>query len=332
MCWKSWVADQQERYCVPGGPPFSKPLWEGNVQWSPKGVEGHCFHITLSNHQNVCSQTPRAACSGSVTLRLRSKWWRLMMKKSFEGADMNLTSSLGFWVTCFGWCDMWKISRSLTSVFFFMVFQFQDARLDHPHLVKALDFLQFDFQAAVVLSYHPGQTLDVAVKGRTFPERTARQLFCQLMSAIGYLHEQGVLHRDVKAENILVSPDHQSLHLADFNAASDAGALTMTGTMEYSAPEVLDGNSPSYGQDVWGCGLCLHMMLAGGLPRRLHNSRSLEAFACAQRACPVKWERLKGCSPTCKAVISQCLCVEERSRPSAAEILRMRWILDISDV
>ena len=92
-------------------------------------------------------------------------------------------------------------------------------RLNHPHLVKALDFWQTGFEAAVVLSYHAGQALDVAVKDQTFSEGTSRTLFYQLISAVSYLHEQGVLHRDVKAENILVSPDHQKVYLADFNTA-----------------------------------------------------------------------------------------------------------------
>lgn len=208
--------------------------------------------------------------------------------------------------------------------------------LSHPHLVQALDFLQSHFQAAVVLSYHPGQSLDLAVKGQPFPERIARRLFHQLMSAISYLHNQGVLHRDVKAENILVSPDHQNMHLADFNTAKavqDGGALTMTGTMEYSAPEVLDGNSPSHGQDVWGCGLCLHMMLSARLPQRLHSFSSLEAFASAQRSCPVKWQHLRNdLTPACKAVLSHCLCVEEMSRPSAAEIFAMEWTSESFDL
>ena len=208
-------------------------------------------------------------------------------------------------------------------------------RLNHPHLVKALDFWQTGFEAAVVLSYHAGQALDVAVKDQTFSEGTSRTLFYQLISAVSYLHEQGVLHRDVKAENILVSPDHQKVYLADFNTAKalqDGGALTMTGTMEYAAPEVLDGNSPSYGQDVWGCGLCLHVMLTGRLPRRLHNFRSLEAFAAAQRSCPINWQHHQWnvCTAACKEVIIQCLCVKETSRPSAAEILTMRWVLEPS--
>ena len=193
-------------------------------------------------------------------------------------------------------------------------------RLNHPHLVKALDFWQTGFEAAVVLSYHAGQALDVAVKDQTFSEGTSRTLFYQLISAVSYLHEQGVLHRDVKAENILVSPDHQKVYLADFNTAKalqDGGALTMTGTMEYAAPEVLDGNSPSYGQDVWGCGLCLHVMLTGRLPRRLHNFRSLEAFAAAQRSCPINWQHHQWnvCTAACKEVIIQCLCVKENIPP-----------------
>lgn len=196
--------------------------------------------------------------------------------------------------------------------------------------MKALDFLHSDCQAAVVLSYHPGQSLHAAVRGSAFPETVAGRLFRQLISAVSYLHEQEVVHRDIKAENILVCPDHQAVHLADFNTARsvhDDGALTMTGTIEYSAPEVLDGNSPSYAHDVWGCGLCLHMMLTGRLPQRLLSFSSLEAFANALRSTPVRWQHLKSCTLECREVIAQCLCVEEEFRPSALSISRMTWML-----
>eukprot|EP00438_Fugacium_kawagutii_P026511 Skav230493 [mRNA] locus=scaffold2389:85415:86632:- [translate_table: standard] len=202
--------------------------------------------------------------------------------------------------------------------------------LSHPHIVKALDFLHSDCQAAVVLSYHPGQSLAAAVRGSAFPEAVARRLFRQLISAVSYLHEQvQVVHRDIKAENVLVCPDNQAVHLADFNTARKVhdGDLTMTGTMEYSAPEVLDGNSPSYAHDVWGCGLCLHMMLTGRLPQRLLSFSSLEAFANALRSNPVRWQHFKSCTSECREVMGQCLTVEENSRPSALSISRMTWML-----
>eukprot|EP00913_Durusdinium_trenchii_P028096 g26342.t1 len=95
---------------------------------------------------------------------------------------------------------------------------------------------------------------------------------------------------DIKAENIIIAMDHQDLHLADFNVAKDChkgGALTMTGTLQYSAPEVLDGFSPSHGQDIWGAGLCLHVMVAGRLPHRMTDS--LEHFAATMRRNPIRW-------------------------------------------
>ncbi|CAE7872999.1 CIPK29, partial [Symbiodinium microadriaticum] len=73
-------------------------------------------------------------------------------------------------------------------------------------------------------------------------------------------------------DNVLVSEDVRDLTLADFSTASVASAgesLTMTGTQEWSAPEVLDWeNTPDEKNDIWGAGLCLNFMLAGDLPRR----------------------------------------------------------------
>merc|ERR1712176_1195419 len=98
-------------------------------------------------------------------------------------------------------------------------------------------------------------------------ESQARLLFLKLMNAIAHLHTHNIIHRDVKAENILVSLALDSIRLLDFNTATaSAGALTMTGTIDYLPPEVLLGESPSQTSDIWSAGLCLHLMLIGALP------------------------------------------------------------------
>jgi len=207
--------------------------------------------------------------------------------------------------------------------------------LTHPHIVQALDLFHHASGSVLVLSYHPGSTLDVAVReceyGR-FPEETAQTLFGQLMKAIAYMHESRVLHRDVKAPNIIVSPDKSILHLADFNVAkalSFGPSLTPTGTRDYAAPEVLQGESPSEAHDVWGAGLCLFMMMTGRLPKRLSAYHSMQSFENAVQCEPVTFhaKHWEGISVYCKAVVRQCLQLDKRYRPSAMRVLQAEWLV-----
>merc|ERR1719223_866869 len=126
-----------------------------------------------------------------------------------------------------------------------------------------------------------GAPLDEAVRrspSKCFSEAHARILFVQLLQAIDHLHQRAILHRDVKAQNVLVAnsigvPD---LRLVDFNIACRIadGSLTATGTRDYAAPEMFAGGSASEASDIWAAGLCLQFMLAGRLPRRFDSFAS----------------------------------------------------------
>ncbi|CAE7889852.1 MARK3 [Symbiodinium microadriaticum] len=206
--------------------------------------------------------------------------------------------------------------------------------LKHPNLVQAIEFVHLQTSVVLVLSYHPGSTLHGAVRhsleGR-FAEPVAQSLFRQLVSAVVYLHAARILHRDIKPENILVSSDLETLHLTDFNASRslrEGGSLTMTGTLEYAAPEVLAGESPSEKHDVWGLGLCLHLMVIGQLPRRMHDYAKFSDFCNAVQALPVSctgpdWKAL---SEECKYTVQQCLAVDKTLRPAALIIANFKWL------
>merc|ERR1719352_985689 len=114
--------------------------------------------------------------------------------------------------------------------------------INHPNIIKGFDFLTYCKGAVMSLEYFPGPTLDIAVgnaSGGVLVEDTARFLFKCLMSAVEHLHKLGIIHRDVKAQNILVSDNLDNLKLVDFNTAQrvmEGGALTLTGTVDYLPP------------------------------------------------------------------------------------------------
>lgn len=147
--------------------------------------------------------------------------------------------------------------------------------IEHPNIIKCYDRIFYESANCEVLVFEhfEGKTLQKAVsKSNRIGEETARRAFFALLGAVAYLHGKDVIHRDVKADNVLISQDFLDLRLIDFNTArrveEGQTPLTVTGTRSWSAPEVLLGESPGKPNDVWGVGLCLHFMMFSELPYR----------------------------------------------------------------
>lgn len=214
--------------------------------------------------------------------------------------------------------------------------------LQHPNIVGVQDFFTFSMGAVLVLDWFPSKTLEAAVRDvpqRRVNEPVARHLFRMLMEAVCYLHERGIIHRDVKAQNILVSDDLSDLRLVDFNTARrvSEGALSWTGTADYMPPEVLFGDSSTEAADVWACGVCLHLVLSGALPleRGLYGSPGAfgRAVVDARREAPLqrpKWAAL-GLSADCLDVLQRCLEADPEQRPAAPSVLASPW-LHVGDI
>eukprot|EP00931_Biecheleriopsis_adriatica_P011884 TRINITY_DN112976_c0_g1_i1.p1 TRINITY_DN112976_c0_g1~~TRINITY_DN112976_c0_g1_i1.p1 ORF type:complete len:375 (+),score=64.84 TRINITY_DN112976_c0_g1_i1:68-1192(+) len=192
-------------------------------------------------------------------------------------------------------------------------------RIEHPHIIRALDFLADEVRATVVVEYFSGKSLLKALKqspGARLAESDARSLFHMLLQAIDYLHSHQILHRDVKCENILVRHDLSDLRLIDFNAARcvlEGESLTMTGDQAYHAPEVLAGNSATEKADIWSSGVCLHFMLAG-----LHPAR-----------CTDTWMLQVQARQNSSELLQRCLAVDMNARPSSREVLEDVWFSGI---
>ncbi|XP_069831419.1 PAS domain-containing serine/threonine-protein kinase [Dendropsophus ebraccatus] len=146
------------------------------------------------------------------------------------------------------------------------------SRIQHPNIIKVLGVFENDKFFQLVMELH-GDALDLfdfIDNQPNLDEPLASYIFRQLVSAVGYLHSHYILHRDIKDENIIISPDF-TIKLVDFGSATrlQPGKLfsTFCGTTEYCAPEVLLGNPyPGPELEMWSLGVTLYTLIFGENP------------------------------------------------------------------
>ncbi|KAI9315881.1 kinase-like domain-containing protein [Dichotomocladium elegans] len=144
-------------------------------------------------------------------------------------------------------------------------------RLRHPNIVTLYEIIITESFIHVISEYCPGGELfDVLASCGRCPEQRARKWFRQLVSAIKYCHAQGVVHRDLKLENILLDA-HDNAKLCDFGFARQADHRqlleTFCGSLAYSAPEVIERRKYCGPEtDIWSLAVVLYTLLAGELP------------------------------------------------------------------
>jgi serine/threonine-protein kinase len=148
------------------------------------------------------------------------------------------------------------------------------ARLQHPNIVQIYEVGEYDGRPFLSLEYVDGGNLLRKVAGTAQPEREAAGLVETLARAVHYTHQRGILHRDLKPTNVLVTADGTP-KVADFGLAkvldADGGPTrseTLLGTPNYMAPEQAAGNTKKVGAsaDVYSLGAILYELLTGRAP------------------------------------------------------------------
>jgi tRNA A-37 threonylcarbamoyl transferase component Bud32/membrane protein YdbS with pleckstrin-like domain len=145
------------------------------------------------------------------------------------------------------------------------------ASLSHPNIVPVYDIGEEHGSHFIVMEYVRGRTLKEALEsnGPLPPERAA-QIMSSVLGALGYAHGRGLIHRDVKPQNILLTPDGTA-RLADFGIVHRADSSTtrtaaILGSAHYLSPEQLRGEEATVQSDVYASGAVLYEMLAGTPP------------------------------------------------------------------
>jgi beta-lactam-binding protein with PASTA domain/tRNA A-37 threonylcarbamoyl transferase component Bud32 len=146
------------------------------------------------------------------------------------------------------------------------------ARLNHPNLVQIYDQAQVDGTSYIVMEYVEGETLkDLIRRDAPLDPRQAIGIALQVLAALRVAHQAGIVHRDIKPQNILVQPDGR-VKVADFGIARAEGGSDMTeagsivGTAQYLAPEQAQGLPLGPPADLYSMGIVLYEMLNGRVP------------------------------------------------------------------
>jgi len=145
------------------------------------------------------------------------------------------------------------------------------ARIQHPNIIQGVDWFSNGEYEELVLELVPGSSLfDLIELNGAIEEDVARGLFIQVTSALSYLHHRGILHNDLKDENILVEDGRGTVKIIDFGSACFlANTLTRDycGSESYSGPEVATGKPYCrLKQEIWTTGVLLYAIVCGSYP------------------------------------------------------------------
>ncbi|KAF2285462.1 hypothetical protein GH714_004709 [Hevea brasiliensis] len=199
----------------------------------------------------------------------------------------------------------------------------------HPHVIQLYNLYEDESYLHMVMDLCSGQDLhNLIISNGVVPEAEARLLFIQLMKAVSHCHKYGVVHRDIKPDNILLD-SLNSVKLADFGSAEVVMEGEMingvVGTPYYVAPEVLVGREYGEKVDIWSAGVVLYILLAGFPP--FYGETAEEIFDAVLRGnlrFPVR--AFHGVSSAVKDLLRRMLCRDVSKRLSAEQVLRHPWI------
>ncbi len=152
------------------------------------------------------------------------------------------------------------------------------AKINHPNVTTLFQFLEADGRQYLIMEYVSGRNLEKIIKSfGSLSVKSVVPILIQLVEGLKNAHQKGIIHRDIKPGNIMVSDDGY-VKLMDFGIARIEESIRLTrvnhviGTTAYLAPELLEGGNPSVASDLYAVGVVAFEMLFGHLPNAGSNS------------------------------------------------------------
>jgi len=174
-------------------------------------------------------------------------------------------------------------------------------------------------------------------KGWNLPEILVKNICKQLVESLLYCHAEGVVHRDIKLENVLIDNGHTltliDFGLCDFTDATDKKCHSFVGSPEYAAPEILlEQPYSGFKSDVWSCGIVLYALLFGEFP---FSWASQQKFVLTGHFPTIQWPRhtrQQLVDDSVKELILKMLEVDPKKRLTLQEVASHKWLSTSSPI
>ncbi|XP_075700042.1 MAP/microtubule affinity-regulating kinase 3 isoform X5 [Rhinoderma darwinii] len=198
--------------------------------------------------------------------------------------------------------------------------------LNHPNIVKLFEVIETEKTLYLIMEYASGgEVFDYLVAHGRMKEKEARAKFRQIVSAVQYCHQKHIVHRDLKAENLLLDAD-MNIKIADFGFSNEftvGNKLdTFCGSPPYAAPELFQGKKYDGPEvDVWSLGVILYTLVSGSLPFDGQNLKELR-----ERVLRGKYRIPFYMSTDCENLLKRFLVLNPSKRGTLEQIMKDRWI------
>ncbi|XP_068456239.1 serine/threonine-protein kinase 36 isoform X2 [Clinocottus analis] len=199
--------------------------------------------------------------------------------------------------------------------------------LQHPNIVQLFDSFETETEVVVVTEYAEGQLFQILEDDGNLPESQVREIACQLVSALYYLHSHRILHRDMKPQNILLGKNGV-VKLCDFGFARSMSVSTLVltsikGTPLYMSPELVEEKPYDHTADLWSLGCILYELHTGAPPFYTNSIFHLVQLIVRD---PVKWPDT--ISDTCTSFLKGLLTKDPHKRLSWPDLLHHPFVAD----
>uniref|UniRef100_A0A4W6D255 MAP/microtubule affinity-regulating kinase 3 n=1 Tax=Lates calcarifer TaxID=8187 RepID=A0A4W6D255_LATCA len=198
--------------------------------------------------------------------------------------------------------------------------------LNHPNIVQLFEVIETEKTLYLIMEYASGgEVFDYLVAHGRMKEKEARAKFRQIVSAVHYCHQKNIVHRDLKAENLLLDAD-SNIKIADFGFSNEftAGSKldTFCGSPPYAAPELFQGKKYDGPEvDIWSLGVILYTLVSGSLPFDGQNLKELR-----ERVLRGKYRVPFYMSTDCEGILRRFLVLNPAKRCSLEQIMKDKWI------